>query len=171
MTERTTGLFDAAERNLVQVHSFFTRIDARVSAIFAITSGQIAVVTLNITFENILSSAVFVFLVLYLICAFGALFNLYWCTYPDLIGGEKSLIFFGEIAKQAEVEFVKDYMEADLETLRHDVVRQIWRNSVIVKKKYEFLRVATLCTGISVVPWTILLACLSANAGKLAIGG
>ena len=171
MTQTDHELFDAAERNLVQIHAFFPRIDARVSAIFAITSGQIAIATLNISGDQFLRADVFVLLVLFLICAAGTIFNLYWCTYPDLAGGDKSLIYFREIATKNETDFVAEYEATDLKALRHEVLRQVWRNSVIVQKKYEFLKMATLCTGISVVPWTLLLASVSAKYGKISIGG
>lgn len=43
----------------------------------------------------------------------------------------------------------------------NDVTEQIWRNSTILKKKFDFLKLAFLFTMLAIVPWLATLASLA----------
>jgi len=67
---------------------------------------------------------------------------LYKGGFPDVKGGNASLIYFSEICKRTESKFINEYCEATQEALRSDVLGQVWRNSEILTEKYRCLKVA-----------------------------
>jgi Family of unknown function (DUF5706) len=149
------------ERQLDRVQSFVPRIDARVSALFAIISGQLAIAILNLRAQDLSNWFMIICLVTYLACAIWSIMNLYMCVHPDTDGGERSTIYFVEISKLKEMEYV-DRVEAQTEAdFRLDLLRQIWRNSQIVSQKYASLKAAGSSTFFGAVPWLFLLAASS----------
>src|SRR5690606_11448187 len=100
---------EVAERQLVLVQSFMPRIDAKVSALFAIVSAQLAVAVLNLNAADLPKWYVTVPLGLFLVMIGWTYFNLYRCAYPHLEGGQSSLVYFAEIAKRRESEFIQQY--------------------------------------------------------------
>lgn len=146
------------ERQLDRVQSFIPRIDARVSSLFAITSGQIALSLINLSVDDLDGWFMVLCLLIFLTCAAWTVVNLYQCTHPNLEGGEKSLIYFAEIAKLQEEEYINKIASASKENLQDDLLRQIWRNSQIVSLKYASLKRAGSSIIFGTLPWAVLLA-------------
>lgn len=158
---------EAAERQLDRLLGFFPRIDAKVSALTAMTFGQIAVAALNLEANDfkkwwIAGPAGF-----FALSVFWTALHLYKCAYPHLKGGEGSLIYFGEISKFQELEFVSRFSEVTDKELKSDIAAQIWRNSQVLTFKYDFLKRATLGSIISVIPWTALVCITSLTHLKI----
>lgn len=160
---------EALERQLDRIQSFIPRIDSRVSAIFAITSGQLAVAILNVGIDDLKAWWVAIPCVVYIAMALFAIYNLYRCIHPNLLGGQNSLIYFGEIAKLREAEYVEKLTLCSDESLRKDLTCQIWRNSEIVAEKYKYLRRASSVTMIALLPWILILGCVSLTNWKLPV--
>jgi hypothetical protein len=152
---------EVAERHLVLIQSFFPRIDTKVSALFAISSAQIAVASLNITIGDLQKWYVALAAILFVAGMAIVQFALYTCTYPQLKGGSQSIIYFGEIAKRSEANFLRDYNAMSLQELHDEIASQIWRNSEIVAAKYKALKLATRAIIASLVPWAVILLCTS----------
>lgn len=146
-----------AERQLALVQSFFPRIDSKVSALFAISSGQIAVAALNLTLDDLKLWYVAIPAALFVVAVCAVVWNLYRCTYPHLDGGAQSLVYFAEIAKRTESDYIKRYREVTDKDLTEDLIGQIWRNSEIVAEKYKYLKIATVTAMLSLLPWALLL--------------
>lgn len=149
------------ERQLDRVQSFFPRIDAKVSALFAISAGQIAVAVLNLTVDDLTLWWIVAPLAIFLACVVYVFVHLYLCTYPHLNGGNSSLIYFGEIAKLREAEYIERYGALTKDELKTDLAGQIWRNSEIASCKYLYLKRATIAAMISLIPWTLFLLATS----------
>ena len=158
---------EVAERQLALIQSFFPRIDSKVSALFAIMSAQIAIVALNVSAEDIIQWYIGLTLTVFLLVAAAAYVFLYRCSYPHLEGGRNSLVYFAEIAKLRETEFVRDYLAVSVASLAEDVTGQIWRNSQIVDCKFKFLKLATQFAMFSLLPWTFVLIATSYSHGRL----
>lgn len=152
---------EAHERQLDRLHSFFPRIDTKVSAIFAIAAGQIAVAILNLSANDLNVWWISVPLAAFLGISIYVYFELYRCTYPHLTGGHSSLVYFGEIAKLREVEYITKYSTLTEDELKADVAAQIWRNAEIVCCKYKYLKRATIGSLFAVIPWTWFLLATS----------
>ncbi|WP_336801994.1 Pycsar system effector family protein [Kaistia sp. MMO-174] len=158
---------EAAERQLDRVQAFFPRIDAKVSALFAISSAQIAVAAVNITVPDLHHWWIAVPGIVFAVLMSATFINLYWCTYPHLRGGANSLVYFQAISSLKEEEYLARYVSISEQSLKVEIIRQIWRNSEIVSAKYRYLKDATLAVCLALVPWTILLAATSLANGKL----
>lgn len=160
---------EVAERQLTYVQSFIPRVDAKVSVLFAIVSAQVAVVSLNLTASDLPKWYVTVPLAIYLAMVAWTYFNLYRCAYPHLEGGQSSLVYFAEIAKRRESEFIKQYMDIPVVDLTNDICGQIWRNSEVAACKFKFIKSATQWAMGSLVPWTIVLVASSFTHSRIPI--
>ena len=78
---------------------------------------------------------------------------LYRTAFPILAGGQGSIIYFRAIAGRSASEFAAAYAAADEALVRADLTEQIWRNSVILRQKYDRLKRAYLLLAASVLPW------------------
>lgn len=161
---------EVAERQLDRIQNFFPRIDSKVSALFAIASGQVAFAAINLAIDDLKIWWIAIPAVLFAAGIAYAIWNLYWCTFPHLDGGHKSLVYFREIAKLRESEYLEQYFNLNEASLTRDVVGQIWRNSQIVDIKYGYLRLSTISTMLSLLPWGALLLATTLSHWKLPIG-
>jgi hypothetical protein len=86
----------------------------------------------------------------------------YWCLFragfPNLEGGPTSLIYFREIAKRKEREFIVDFSEQTEEEHLTDLLRQVYRNSEILTQKFDYLKKAFVAMLWAIIPWVTALA-------------
>lgn len=171
MIKNKLGL-EAYERQLDRIQSFHPRLDSKVSALFAVASGQVAVAALNLSANDLTRWWIATPLAAFLLLIVGVFVNLYRCAFPHLDGGTASLVYFNEIAKMRESDFI-DKLDASTEdSFKADVAGQIWRNSEIVSCKYSYLKNATIAASLSLIPWAALLIATSLSHGKIPmIGG
>lgn len=147
---------DAAERQFDRIQAFFPRIDSKVSSIFAIASGEIAVASL-ISLKNLhlwwvlLPGALFVAGVAWTV------YNLYRCTFPTMKRSPDSLVYFNEIIELKREDYVQRFTSVSENELKRDFARQTWHTSVIASKKFAYLKQATVAAMISLIPWAALL--------------
>lgn len=148
------------------VLGFFSRVDAKASVVLAIDTGMLAVLASNappLHQMSILSGIVATITVLII---GGSLWFLYRIAFPSLSGGQQSLIYFREIASRTEARLIDEFTEQDEQARLKDVLGQVWRNSEILKMKFDALRVAFILMAIAIVPWVAAAALFSAqNAG------
>jgi hypothetical protein len=65
-------------------------------------------------------------------------------TFPKVVGGSDTLMFFGHIANLGEADFYQRYRSITSDELHGDLVKQIWRSSQILAAKYYWLKVASI---------------------------
>jgi hypothetical protein len=147
---------EATERQFDRIQAFFPRIDSKVSSIFAIASGELAVASFmslkNLHFWWMLLPGS-----LFLAAIAWTVYNLYRCTFPSLGRSADSLIYFNEIKQLKRDVFVERFLSASEEDLKRDFVLQTWQTSVIAAKKFAYLKQATLAAMLSLIPWAALL--------------
>lgn len=149
------------ERQLDRLLLFFPRIDAKVSALFAVSAGEIAVAAMNLKVDDWKRWWIAAPAVAFLLVIGWVMVSLYRCTYPHLDGGSRSMIYFNEISKRREAEYVPELLAVGEATFRNDVAGQIWRNAGILACKYGYLKQATIWAMLSLIPWTALLVATS----------
>lgn len=147
---------EAAERQFDRIQTFFPRIDSKVSSIFAISSGEIAVVSF-VSLKNVHAWWMLLPGALFLATVAWTVYNLYRCTFPTLKPSPDSLIYFNEIVELDREVFVDRFTTVSEEELKRDFARQTWQTSLIASKKFAYLKEATLAAMISLVPWAALL--------------
>jgi hypothetical protein len=127
---------EAAERHLDRMNSFHPRIDAKMTAVAAWLSVELAVIGLNTKLADLSHTFVWLPLATYIACSAVAGFFLWKCVFPETHGGKASLTYFAEIAKRDQADFVREYKVVPEDQLLDDLAGQIWRNAEIVCDKY-----------------------------------
>jgi hypothetical protein len=147
---------EATERQFDRIQAFFPRIDSKVSSIFAIASGELAVASF-MSLKNLHSWWMLLPGSLFLAAIAWTVYNLYRCTFPSLGRSADSLIYFNEIKQLKRDVFVERFLSASEEDLKRDFVLQTWQTTVIAAKKFAYLKQATLAAMLSLIPWAALL--------------
>ena len=80
---------------------------------------------------------------------------LYSGSFPNVNGGDQSLVFFRAIAKKQPDAFVREYKALTEESLTNDLLHQAWRNAAILDKKFSHLKSAYIATVLGLVPWAL----------------
>jgi hypothetical protein len=83
---------------------------------------------------------------------------LYRGGFPNLSGGQSSLVYFREIAKRTEHRFVEEFSAQSEKHYANDLLGQVWRNSQILTIKFDCLKLAFTFMALAIVPWIVTLA-------------
>ncbi len=169
MRSNPQNALEAADRQLDRTHNFFPRIDGKISTLFAIVTGQIAVAAINLDAENLKHIWIWLPGIAYTLLTLISMHHLYDATYPQLEGGESSLIYFAEVAKMEESEFKKNFCDLSDSEYLDQISSQIWRNSQIVDKKFSDLKSATRAIMLATLPWAMLIVSAAVLAKKVPV--
>ncbi len=149
---------ETIERQLDRLLGFFPRIEARINALFGVNTVILAVGALNVSTPDLKLWFVTVpgfFAVAGLLVSY---VFLYRANFPDVKGGQGSLVYFVEIQNRTEVNYRSELFDCSEERFREDLVGQVWRNSQILCKKYVSVKIAIIATALSLLPFFIFLA-------------
>jgi hypothetical protein len=131
-----------AERQLDRMQSFFPRIDAKVTAVAAWLSIEVAVAALNTKLDDLDVAYVCVPFGAFVLASGASAARVWQCVFPDRKGGQGSLIYFGAIADRTEGAFRNAFKAATETEMLDDVIGQVWRNAEIVCAKYTAVQSA-----------------------------
>ena len=152
-------LIDAAKDQLNRTLGFFPRVDAKASVLLAVNTGMLAVLIANSPPVRTFDWSMLIVL-LPIVLLMVSYWFLYKEAFPNLDGGHDSLIYFREIAKRTESKFIDQFKSQPEDSYLADLLSQIWRNSEILKTKFDDVRCAFNCTALAVLPWVVALAML-----------
>lgn len=155
-------LTEIAASQLDRVLAFFPRADAKGSVLLAIDTGMLAVLAGNLPASNSFDHMLLVVLVPVFLIG-GSLWHLYLGAFPRLEGGHNSLIYFREIAKRTESHFIEEFSSQSDEGYAKDVLSQVWRNSEILKQKFNHISSAFNWMALAILPWLGCLMFLSVH--------
>ncbi|MGD1155609.1 MAG: Pycsar system effector family protein [Terriglobia bacterium] len=153
----------AAKDQLSLVLGFFSRVESKLSFLFAIDTGVLAVLVADAPPIKDLSWSMIVAAALTLLLIGLSIVFLYRGAFPNLKGGEASLVYFREIASRTEHRFIEDFKNQSEEQHTNDLLGQAWRNSVILKMKFDSLKLAFGLLAAGIIPWLASLALFAAN--------
>ena len=74
------------------------------------------------------------------------------------------MIYFREIAQRTESNFIDEFTQQNQQARAKDVLGQVWRNSEILKQKFDALKVAFILMAIAIFPWVVAVAMFSAES-------
>lgn len=152
-------VFESASKQFERTAAFMGRIDSRVPVILGAELGMAAVLALNLPKPAVVFAWYSAIpLVCYLTLACACFWQLYRCTYPTLDGGHNSLIYFREVAKLTESDFIAKFSAQSQADHNRDLLQQVWKVSEIANAKYNDLKIAMQCLGVSIVFWIAVLA-------------
>lgn len=151
-----TLLRDSAKDQLNRLLTFFPRIETKASLLLAIDTGMLAILVSN-AWVSIYREWLVVFPGLVLALVGASIWCLYHSAFPRLHGGESSLLYFREIARRTENNFIKEFTDQSEEDYVRDLLGQVWRNSEILRQKFDYLKYAFILSALAIVPWVISL--------------
>jgi hypothetical protein len=154
-------------KQLDRILGFFPRAEAKASFLFAVNTSILGITALNLRPADFTIWHVMALAATTVGLGLASLFFLYRCSYPNLDGGERSLIYFREIAKLREAEFIDTFMKLEEEALARDCLGQVWRNSRILAVKFSALKVAFILTAIELLPWVAYLVATASLHAQL----
>jgi hypothetical protein len=157
MSASEADLKDARDQ-LTLVLSFFPRVDGKLSTLLAIDTGMLAALSASVPSFSKVSSWMAISPIIAAALIVTSYIYLYKGAFPNVKGGQGSVIYIAEIAKRTETRFIEEYCKHTPESLRRDVLGQVWRNSEILTAKYHCLKVSFVCTALSAIPWALSLA-------------
>ena len=168
MRDEEKFLVDASTRLLDRTLAFIPRVDGRAQILLGLNLGAILVVALNVPPGKVIdwislpaALAVVMFAV--------SLRHLYLCSFPRLEGGHNSLIYFREISKLREIEFIENATAASPSAHIRDVLGQVWRNSQIATLKFDSLEQAMRWFACALPLWILGLVLFVVETNKLAL--
>ncbi len=148
----------ACHDELGLVLSFFPRVDLKASVVLAVDTGMTGFLAAHLPTLDSMSWWEFLGPACTIALLAWSFWYLYKGAFPRLKGGEGSLVYFREIARRTETKFVDEFMSQQEPGYVKDVLGQVWRNSQILKEKFDDLRCSFIFTALAVLPWTISLA-------------
>jgi hypothetical protein len=151
-------LLGTARDQLNLILSFFPRVDAKASVLLAVDTGMAGYLASRLRAPQFsLTWQLLAPLVTFLLVAL-SFWHLYKSAFPNLAGGNLSLVYFREIAKRTETRFIDEFIAQQEADYVKDVLGQVWRNSEILTQKFIHLKWAFFLTAAAVIPWTISIA-------------
>ena len=159
-----------ATAQLDRLMGFFPRVEAKATFILALNVAMLGVLASNFPVRDI-DSPRGCFGIIAALLLILSLSQLYVVFFPHLKPGEKpSLVFFGDIADAGWRAYHKADTTLTDDALIEDLTCQIWRNSEILKIKFDRTRSAFIFTLVALPFWLLLLSAATLRAGKFALG-
>lgn len=158
-----------AADQLDRVLSFFSRVESKASALFAVDTGMLGLLALNARMGDF---SIWYVASLYVVAATlisTTLVFLYRATFPQLKGGASSLIYFREIGATTEAKYIDAMRACDEDRYTDELLGQVWRNSEILTQKFDALKSAFFWTAIAVLPWFGALLAAALNHAALTV--
>ena len=154
------NLSDAAPSQLDRILAFFPRSDAKGSVLLAVDTGMLAVLASNLPTSSAFDRWLFILLVPVILIGV-SLWHLHKAAFPILEGGHDSLIYFREIGKRTESKYIDEFTAQSEQAYTKDVLSQVWRNSQILKEKFNHISAAFNWMALAIVPWAGSLVLLA----------
>ncbi len=156
---------DAAKFQLSLVLGLFPRVDTRASVLLGVNLGMLAFLVSNLPGAQQLTWYLLYPAVPTAVLISYSLVELFSCAFPQLQGGSSSLVFFSEIAKRRESEYIDEFLAQSTPGYLKDLAAQAWRNAEILTLKYRYLKRAFLGMSLAIPFWvTTLVLFFLANA-------
>jgi hypothetical protein len=152
------NLYPASKDLLNLVLSFFSRVDAKLSVVLAVDTAMLAVLAADAPPVKAFSVLIIIFASITILLLGMSIIFLYRGSFPSLKGGHASLIYFREIAGRTEHKFIEQFKAQTEEQVVGDLLGQVWRNSEILKIKFDSLKVAFTLLALAIIPWLVSLA-------------
>ena len=159
---------DLAKDQLDRVLGFFSRVDAKSSIVLAIDTAMLAFLFAQAPALDQLQGWIMLTPAITLILLTVSMGYLYKQGAPSLNGGHQSLIYFREIANRTEANYIDEFIATSEEKYLKDILGQIWRNSEILKEKFDHLESALTALGLAILPWIISIALFATRVAPVA---
>jgi hypothetical protein len=154
-------LLENARDQLDRVLEFFPRVDAKASVLLAVNTGMLGFLVSHVPSLNPLPWWEIAIPSITVLLLGVSLWFLYKGAFPSLKGGSSSLVYFREIAERTEANFIDQFTKRSNAEHARDILGQAWRNSEILKEKFDYLKIAFVFLALAIPPWVVSLAIFS----------
>ena len=148
----------ASRDQLNLVLNFFSRVDTKLSVVLGIDLGMAGLLVSKTPADADVWAGAWVVVGIFVTLWTISLFHLYRGSFPNIDGGHGSLVFFREVARRTEGEYCEAFRVLSMNDLADDLLRQAWRNSVILRDKFNHLRWAYIFMALAIIPWLFAVA-------------
>lgn len=160
---------DVIQNQLDRVLGFFPRVEGRISTLFGANTLILAIAALNLSAGDLRLWYVVMPALILISALLVSYFHLYKANFPDVTGGEGSLVFFKEVQKRTEANYLANFLACSEDDYQKDLLGQVWRNSCILCDKYERVKHAIKATAFSIIPFIIFLAVTGTLHGRIPV--
>lgn len=158
-----------AASQLDRVLAFFPRIEGKASFLFAVDLGLIGTIAVGFPVREWVAAPGIFGSIAALILTF-SVWRLLQAYAPHLDGPDRrSLIYFRDIAGLSEPDYDNQLRSVTEDNLAADFASQIWRNSEILRIKFDFVEAAFRATAIALLPWVGYLLTATLHTGSIPI--
>ena len=159
------------EAQLTRVLGFFPRVDSKVGWLFTVNSAVLTISALNVEAGDLKQWYIAIPAVFLILGLIGSYTFLYRCNFPDLEGGQGSLVYFSAIQDRTETKFKDEFEAINEADYRSDMLGQVWRNSHILCEKYRAIAVAIRITLATFLPFAIFLVMTAIEHTRMPVIG
>jgi hypothetical protein len=141
------------ESNLARQLAWIAAADAKTGPVLTVNTaalGALAAVALPLGAWTVAQSFFGVAAVVLLALSF---IHVFVASFPRTDGPVGSMVFFGEITRRSEAEFLAAMAPLDPEAYRVDLARQCYRNAQIAGQKFRHVKLATTFLLLALIPW------------------
>ena len=158
---------EAIQRQLDRVLSFFPRVETRINGLFGVNTLIMVIAALNLSSGDLRLWYVTVPGALLVVGLLVSYYHLFKANFPDVNGGENSLVFFKRIQERTEANYIAEFLECSEAKFRTDLLGQVWRNACILCVKYTRVKQAIIATTLSIVPFVVFLIVTATIHGRI----
>src|SRR5438128_2399521 len=132
-------LLRAARDQLNLILTFFARVETKLSVVLGVDLAMLGFLASKFPGTAAMDDWGWIAAGGFVVLDALSLINLYIASAPQLEGGHDSLVYFKEIAKRTELAYADVFTGLSAQALARDVLGQVWRNSQILKVKFDRL--------------------------------
>jgi hypothetical protein len=146
---------EAAEKTLRNNFEWVGRFDNKAAIVLGAATGMLGLFASFSPPIHSWSVGTAVVALLALFCVSTSLIFLYLATYPRTKRVQRSLFFWGSIAKTPYEEYADAFVQQTQEDYLHDLLQQCHRNGEILHLKFLYLKWAYRFLFGALLPWTL----------------
>jgi hypothetical protein len=164
ISERT----EAAAKLLDRILNMLPRVDSRAQVVLSLDLGLLLTLALNVPVKNPPMAAV-IFAAAAVLSVTASLWFVYRSAYPSLVGGQNSLLYFAEIAKLREADYVERFTTQEENAYLRDLTGQVWKVAEIANEKFKALKFAFRLLLLAVACWAVALGLCALHTNQLIV--
>lgn len=163
----TQRRLDLAKDQLDRVLGFFSRVDNKASVVLAVDTAMLGFMVSKIpSLEFPVPRSMSVVPGITILLFAFSYYCLYRSWHPVMKGGHRSLVYFKEVAKRTEANYITDFLGTSETQYTKDILGQVWRNSEILTHKFTYVKCAMVFLGCAIIPWFASLVLFTTQSAK-----
>lgn len=159
-------LLDLLDRNLNRQLTWIQSADSKASTVLAFDTGLIGLLAALASTNGVHSAVALAAIVLSGLLLSISILCVCMAAFPRLKAPASSLIYFGEIVRHKQLDFVSKVISVDIAAWIDDAAVQCYRNAEIAWSKHRHIRSALSVLFVALIPWVIAVSALLKGAGE-----